>query len=61
MSFDLEAAKAHAAAIWTPENLAELNRRRLRSHYPKADDIAWLRHLGVYQVPRSPTAEEGAA
>lgn len=58
MSFDLTAAQARAAAIWTPENLAELQRRRhggpgeYGNRYPTGDDIAWLRSLGVYDVPR---------
>jgi hypothetical protein len=62
MSFDVEAARARAAAIWTPENLAELARRRgspgygPAGHYPSADDIAWLTSLGVYTVPRRTAA-----
>lgn len=56
MSFDLEAAQARAAAIWTPERLAELNRRRRTSDYPRPHDIAWLTSLGVYTVPRRTAA-----
>ncbi len=55
VSVDFDACRVRAAAIWTVENLAE-RRRRMAAHksdYPRGEDIAWLRSLGVYDVPKA--------
>lgn len=45
---------------WTPQLLAELDRRRRSGGYPRRADIDWLKALGVYDVAR-PTPRKLAA